>query len=588
LALPPEQLGRFEVHGEIGRGGMGAVLRGHDPTLGRDLAIKVLLASRLRDADALRRFHEEAQIGGQLQHPGLVPVYELSAGADGRPFFAMKLVDGRTLAALLKERKAPTDDLPRWLTVFEQVCQAVGYAHARGVIHRDLKPANVMVGAFGEVQVMDWGLAKVLGLGGSSTDTAAAGGVVPGGTTVRTARTESGGSESQAGAVLGTPSYMPPEQARGEIDHLDYRADVFGLGAILCEILTGQPPFTGQDVSAILGRSARGDLAETFTRLDGCGADAELVRLAKACLAAEPGARPPDGAAVAAQVAAYRAGVAERLRTAELERAAAEVRAVEERRRRRAQLALAGAVLLLLTLGGGGGWYVRQQGLKHEAEQARQETERVRQEAERTRAVEDDLNHLDRARRERKWNEAEKLLERVEGRLAQGGSDELRRRVGQARADLARVRRDQQMVARMEDAGAQRAAPGKEGFDKEGSRQRFEEAFAWYGLDVRQGTPEEVAARVADSPISEELVIALDRWSELAAPAEMKRLRAIADRVDTNAWRRRLRGAILCEDYDLVRRLAGEAKVSALPPASIAYLAKALQQAKASKESSPF
>src|SRR5262249_20823383 len=155
--MPHERLGRFEVHGEIGRGGMGAVLRGRDPALGRDLAIKVLLTGCQGNADALRRFHEEAQIGGQLQHPGLVPVYELGAGGDGRPFFAMKLIDGQTLATLLQGRKSTADDLPRLLTVFEQVCQALAYAHARGVIHRDLKPSNVMVGAFCEVQVMDWG-----------------------------------------------------------------------------------------------------------------------------------------------------------------------------------------------------------------------------------------------------------------------------------------------------------------------------------------------------------------------------------------------------------------------------------------------
>jgi serine/threonine protein kinase len=161
MPLGANYLGRFEVHGEIGRGGMGVVLHGRDPHLGRALALKVLHSDHHGNTEARRRFHEEAQIGGQLQHPGLVPVYELGTDGNDCPFFAMKLVAGRTLAALLKERKARGDDQTRFLTIFEQVCHAVGYAHARGVIHRDLKPANVMVGAFGEVQVMDWGLAKV-------------------------------------------------------------------------------------------------------------------------------------------------------------------------------------------------------------------------------------------------------------------------------------------------------------------------------------------------------------------------------------------------------------------------------------------
>src|SRR5262249_53287728 len=153
--------GRLQLHGEIARGGMGAVLKGRDADLGRELAVKVLLERHRDDPELVRRFVEEAQIAGQLQHPGIVPVYELGAFADRRPFFTMKLVKGRTVAEILRDRPGPAHDLPRLLTTFLQVTQTVAYAHARGVIHRDLKPSNVMVGSFGEVQVMDWGLAKV-------------------------------------------------------------------------------------------------------------------------------------------------------------------------------------------------------------------------------------------------------------------------------------------------------------------------------------------------------------------------------------------------------------------------------------------
>ncbi len=154
---------RYQLLGELARGGMGAVLRGRDVDLGRDLAVKVLLERHRDDPELVRRFVEEAQIGGQLQHPGIVPVYELGCFADRRPFFAMKLVEGHTLAELLDARRGPGHDRPRFLAIFEAICQTMAYAHARGVIHRDLKPSNVMVGSFGEVQVMDWGLAKVLG-----------------------------------------------------------------------------------------------------------------------------------------------------------------------------------------------------------------------------------------------------------------------------------------------------------------------------------------------------------------------------------------------------------------------------------------
>ena len=132
MPVPTERGDRYQLFGEIARGGMGAVLKGRDPDLGRDLAVKVLLESHEDKPEMLRRFVEEAQIGGQLQHPGIVPVYELGAFADRRPYFTMKLVKGRTLSALLSERQSPAHDLPRFLSIFEAICQTVAYAHARG------------------------------------------------------------------------------------------------------------------------------------------------------------------------------------------------------------------------------------------------------------------------------------------------------------------------------------------------------------------------------------------------------------------------------------------------------------------------
>jgi serine/threonine-protein kinase len=236
----------LQLLGEIAHGGMGAVLKGRDVDLGRDLAVKVLLESHKDKPDLVNRFVEEAQIAGQLQHPGVVPVYELGTFTDRRPYFSMKLVKGRTLASLLADRPDPAHDLPRFVSIFEAVCQTVAYAHARGVIHRDLKPSNVMVGGFGEVQVMDWGLAKVLKTGGVA-DEKEPPEPAPQVSVIQTARSGSDADASRAGSVLGTPAYMSPEQARGEIDAVDRRSDVFGLGSMLCEILTGQPAFTGRD-----------------------------------------------------------------------------------------------------------------------------------------------------------------------------------------------------------------------------------------------------------------------------------------------------------------------------------------------------
>ena len=137
---------RYRLDGEMARGGMGAILRGRDTDLGRDLAVKVLLDEHRDKPAVVQRFIEEAQIGGQLQHPGIVPVYELGRFGNRRPFFTMKLVKGKTLAALIAERTTPEQERAKFLGIFEQVCQTMAYAHSRGVIHRDLKPANIMVG----------------------------------------------------------------------------------------------------------------------------------------------------------------------------------------------------------------------------------------------------------------------------------------------------------------------------------------------------------------------------------------------------------------------------------------------------------
>src|SRR6478672_5824647 len=162
-ALPDDASGPtipgYEVLGEVGRGGMGIVYRAHDPAVNRDVAVKILQDRYRASPMAIRRFVAEGQVTGQLQHPGIPAVHQIGTLPDGSPFLAMKLIKGDTLADRLVD---PDRDLGRLVADFLGVAQAVGYAHAKGVIHRDLKPANIMVGQFGEVQVMDWGLAKVL------------------------------------------------------------------------------------------------------------------------------------------------------------------------------------------------------------------------------------------------------------------------------------------------------------------------------------------------------------------------------------------------------------------------------------------
>ena len=306
----PRSDSRYQLLGEIARGGMGAILKGRDMDLGRDLAIKVLLDAHKSKPEMVQRFLEEAQIGGQLQHPGIAPVYELGQFADQRPFFSMKLVKGKTLSVLLAERQDPADERSRFLGIFEQICQTMAYAHSRGVIHRDLKPANIMVGAFGEVQVMDWGLAKVLGQGGV-VDEKKAQATRQEVSVIQTLRSQGSdapadvGSQTQMGSVMGTPAYMAPEQALGEIDRLDERADVFGLGAILCEVLTGHPPYVAPDATQVFRLASRGKLEDCFTRLEESGADAELLTIVRACLTLEPDDRLRNAGLLSARVTSY-------------------------------------------------------------------------------------------------------------------------------------------------------------------------------------------------------------------------------------------------------------------------------------------
>lgn len=354
---------RYRLDGEIARGGMGAILKGRDTDLGRDLAIKVLLDTHKDKPEVVQRFVEEAQIGGQLQHPGIAPVYELGQFADKRLFFSMKLVKGETLSKLLADRKDPAAERGKFIGLFEQICQTMAYAHSRGVIHRDLKPANVMVGAFGEVQVMDWGLAKVLPAGGVA-DEKTAHDRQQGQSLIQTLRTNVGsdvpgpvgslgaiGSHTRMGSVMGTPAYMPPEQALGEIDRLDERSDVFGLGAILCEILTGLPPYVGADGTQIYRMASRGMLDDAFNRLAGCGADAELIDLTKHCLELEPQNRPRDAGVLAKRVSGYLESVETKLRETERAKFDALVRAEELRRRQKLAYSAGAAIAASLLIG---------------------------------------------------------------------------------------------------------------------------------------------------------------------------------------------------------------------------------------------
>jgi serine/threonine protein kinase len=265
---------RYEVIEPIARGGMGKVYRARDHELERDVALKVLNLAR-SGPDAARRMVREARIHAGLEHPGIVPIHDVGRLADGRVFYTMKLVRGTRLDAFTREHA----DLDTLLRVFERICDAVAFAHAHGVIHRDLKPENVMVGTFGEVLVMDWGVAKTLG-GREAEDTgarnepAADGGEdeATGGWRARSgdsSRAISTGAETVSdppvepdthpGTVLGTPGYMAPEQAAGNIEGIDERSDVYALGMILRGFVTAVGGKPRRPLLALIARATEVD-----------------------------------------------------------------------------------------------------------------------------------------------------------------------------------------------------------------------------------------------------------------------------------------------------------------------------------------
>jgi serine/threonine protein kinase len=230
----------YQDMGQVARGGMGLVRRAWDPELGRHVAVKVIRPAFAADPATRERFRQEARITGQLQHPAVVPVHQLARGPEGDPIFAMKLVEGRTFSEHLRSLPPPpwpTATLDEVLRVLIRVCDAVAYAHAQGVVHRDLKPENVMVGSFGQVYVMDWGIARVLPRAGAPAPP---------------------GQVEAEDLAVGTPGYMTPEQAMRDESAIDERTDVYLIGAVLYEILTGRPPHFGPTLLAVLQRAIAG------------------------------------------------------------------------------------------------------------------------------------------------------------------------------------------------------------------------------------------------------------------------------------------------------------------------------------------
>ncbi len=584
---------QFELRTELARGGMGVVYTAFDNGFGREVAIKVLLPEWQDLPEALSRFVSEARITGRLQHPGVPPAHHLGVLPDGRPFLAMKLVRGRTLAELLKERSSPTVDLPRFLQAFEQICQAVGYAHSEGIVHRDIKPQNVMVGAFGEVQVMDWGLAKEMQKPecGTPADEGQSAENTSRHIAIRRlageARLSPDSDLTRAGSVIGTPMYMPPEQARGERERIGPWSDVFSLGGVLCLILTGRPPYSGSR-NQVLTLAELGSVEEAFTRLEASAADPELIALCKLCLQRETTKRPADGKAVADAVAAYRTGVEARLRTAESAKAAAEARAVEEantrreaearareqRKKRRWQLTTVSIAAALVLAAGAFAWWLDRAARDRREEQTRIESERaaaeLRQEAESLRREQIERERLGRNRlgietllaqadtelRLDNTRAATSLLTQADKRFLEGGAEELRPRWQQRQRDLMMLRELDRL-----DTLRWTAIRGR--FQTEEADRQLPAVFGRYGINPKTMTATEIVERIEASPLRERLIGSLDRWLFREQSAEIL---VILQAVDPDPFRNEVRLAVAVLDTARLPALAERAEARVQPP----------------------
>jgi len=306
-----DQAQRYTVLGELGRGGMGVALRVFDTVLRRELAMKVLANEALAVADReeiTRRFVDEARVTGCLQHPGIVPVHDLHADASGRIFFTMPIIAGIDFHEVIRRVAAGDPEWPllRAVGVLLKVCDAVAFAHSRGVLHRDLTPANVRIGTFGEVHVIDWGLAKVLGRDPPAAPRPPS--PPPRGLRRwRRHRDHDVPPATMYGTVLGTPSYMPPEQAEGRLDEMSPRSDVYAIGALLYHLLTGVAPFTSQKRTLpperILRLVRRGK-PPAIDRLNRA-APPELVAIAQKAMQRDLANRHPDMPTMAADLQAW-------------------------------------------------------------------------------------------------------------------------------------------------------------------------------------------------------------------------------------------------------------------------------------------
>jgi serine/threonine-protein kinase len=515
------------------RGGLGVVSVARDAELDRDVALKELDARCAGSETSRGRFVREARITGGLEHPGIVPVYGLGRHADGRPYYAMRFIRGETFQEAI--RKLHTGEagytLRGLLTRLVAVCNAVAYAHNRGVIHRDLKPSNIMLGAFGETLVVDWGLAKVIGHEAAADDlvSAASSGMRP---------LSMDASVTMAGSALGTPAYMSPEQARGEVESLDTATDIYSLGAVLYSVLAGRAPVTGRDVSETLENVRKGHWPRA--RQVKSSVPAALDAVSQKAMSPTPTERYDSALDLAADIERW---LADEPVSAYREPLWARVL----RWARHHRVAVAASVpALLVALCLGGGVLIALQ----------------RDEARRRAGAETALKQVSELLAKARWTDARTALEQADARLSGGGPADLRERLDANRRDL-------ELVARLDDLRMKRATNSAErgAFDNKGTERAYAATFQSAGLGGPGDDPESTSRVVATSAVHEALVAALDNWAFVASGETRTWALEVARRADPDPWRDRLRDPKAWANEEELAKLAKDAPAGAATPA---------------------
>jgi tetratricopeptide (TPR) repeat protein/tRNA A-37 threonylcarbamoyl transferase component Bud32 len=550
-AEPTERFQRLRLHA---KGGLGEVHIALDRELNRQVALKEIQRQHADDPRSRQRFELEAEITGGLEHPGIVPVYGMGRHFDGRPYYAMRFIKGSSLRDAIADFHSKNQDRRRLegvafrklLARFLAVCDAVAYAHSRGVLHRDLKPSNILLGPYGETLVVDWGLAKS-GVG-ELEPARSASGELPEAPLQPSGLSDGSGSLTLPGSLLGTPAFMSPEQAEGRLDQLGPESDVYSLGATLYCLLTGKAPFGDGSQDQVLRQVRRGDFPAP--RQVNPRVPVALEAICLKAMALGPADRYLTARALAEDLEHWLADEPVR---AHFEPPVSRARRWGRRHRPLVAALVALVATALLLVGVGLGW-----------EQQRR--------ADTARAAEEDLARAEQALAADRRDEAAQALERAGGRLERGGSAALIRR-------LERLRTERAVADELVEVQRLRATYLGLPVDNAKLDAGYSQAFGKLDIDVAALGPEVAAERIRAATIAEKLVTALDDWAAARRQlpgSDSDLLLAVADQADDDAWRRQLRAFRRQRDAAGLERLAADDDALKQQPANLARLGGAL------------